>query len=595
MTLFGLTTEGEATGATRELGDSANLKSVVDFLFLYAKQIQERGEDWQRGRSQAFKFLLDKGYTKSEIDQCIDGIPFDPSKRIELLKSCWGKDGWYEWAVTWASQQEIQAVQRAIANTTNNNDTPLSSLLSPISSSPGGLSPGTSGTSSGAPLLPEQHQNPHPVYSDFGWKNSQSINASPMVSPMVEAGYLIEEGFKAFGLSVSFLPEESSDAGLRCFRLVFVKPLEMLFSTPQKYIREVLSNAGFDPDWENGRGVSIKGLPKNRFEMHVPKPPELWKEPHLFSFLLADKTAIGILKDKKGSPEDRLLRLCGHLRKTHKIEVSGEPRVPVAVNLDGKLVWLCLSSHVFVGGSSGSGKSTFLKTIVHGLKLLYPPELVQFVYIDLKDGATLSRFCDMWNWERLKTCTEPKFVSSYWETLHEEVGRRSQTIIQHGCENILEYNSRFPSSPMPWIFVIFDEVGSYKKSIGAKADEWLQLCMSKWRAWGVVVIASTQYPSQGYALGPDTRENFQIRVLFACGESCATLVFGKNDPDAGDATRLMPRGDCLIKEKGRKCVRGHALYLPKEFEDRMVMTYANLCDTNAQSMPQPQSNSLSEK
>lgn len=506
-----------------------NTYAVKGFFALSAKNAQSG--DWVSSQTEAVDLARGKRVPEEIIEECLHLTPFDPIKRCQLLANqFFSREGWEQWASLWATTSEVENVRQ------NAPTKILPPALGTIAYEPTAIAPAP-------PSFPDRVTTAvYPI--------------GEPASPLIARGMAIEVGFKEFGLQVEFSPGESNDAGLRCDRMVFSKPVGMPFAAPQKFLSEALSNAGVDPE----AGVIFKKLTANRFEMQIPRPSTEWKDAHLLQFL-CDRGGVQIMKQASLTFEDKLLALSSHLRTSHNVLPQNFPRLPASVDLDGNVYWLNLASHVLISGGSNGGKSTLIKTLLSSLILLYPPEWAEFCLMDFKQGVTLTPFANTdWSWRGKGACSSPDLAGALWEELHGEAKLRAEKIVAAGVENLAEYNTLYPNSPIPWLFVIIDEIGNYKQAKGDEADAWLQLCMSQWRAWGIICIGSTQYPSAKHAISPDTRTNFMTKVLFACDERCAKLVLGESDRHAIEATRLIPPGDCLIKAGGNY-IRGQALYL----------------------------------
>ena len=201
---------------------------------------------------------------------------------------------------------------------------------------------------------------------------------------------------------------------------------------------------------------------------------------------------------------------------------------------------------MLVGGTTGSGKSQFLQTLVASLALGSTPQALNFVLIDYKGGATF------------QPCRDLPHVSGYLTDLDEHLGRRALTALQAearyrewlitekgGCPDIETYwAAGEPYGTLPRLLVIADEFRFLKESLPDVLKGMTDLA-ARGRTLGIHLVLATQSPAK--AINEDIRDNTKLRVCFRVEEKVASAVIdipdaAEIDPACGDAaSRASPR------------------------------------------------------
>jgi hypothetical protein len=343
-------------------------------------------------------------------------------------------------------------------------------------------------------------------------------------------GEMVEQAYSSIG-KIEFLPEDSSDRGLRHDRLRFKKPLTVTFAACKKVLQEVISHAGVDPETE----ILFRALANNQFDLHIPRPPEQWKILSYTDFLHAgwDKS-----KSTLGS----------YLSRRFFVPPHEPPRVPVGVNLDMEEVAIRFSTGVFITGKPNQGKSELVKSILMTLAIGFQPNYLWWVGADWKDGALLDKF------SCLPSCVQPiakseKEAQELMKWLKAQFKRRERLLDpykKYGVENICHYNKLPDVEPMPWLLLFWEELARGREVLGETQDEFLRSVCQYWRYIGIIPVATTQYPSQNISgSGPGMRSAYGTKVAFKNDEG-AKLLFGESSIHAKYAQALNGPGDCIV-------------------------------------------------
>jgi S-DNA-T family DNA segregation ATPase FtsK/SpoIIIE len=232
-----------------------------------------------------------------------------------------------------------------------------------------------------------------------------------------------------------------------------------------------------------------------------------------------------------------LLELCGRLRAVPpNCAVLGvdEGDVPLLLRLDSPDV-----AHVLVAGTTGSGKTALLRSVVLSLAMHNPAGRLQVVLVDPK-GRGLGALAGLpHTWRGLGVVAEMGAVCGVLRALVAEMGRRD------GVRGVL-----------PRIVVAVDEMAELLAEGGSEVGELLQRLTQRGREAGVHVVAATQRPSAAL-VGGMMKANFPVRlvgsVVSAEDARVAAGIAGT------EAERLLGRGDFLLVAKG-EVIRFQAAY-----------------------------------
>jgi DNA segregation ATPase FtsK/SpoIIIE, S-DNA-T family len=228
--------------------------------------------------------------------------------------------------------------------------------------------------------------------------------------------------------------------------------------------------------------------------------------------------------------------------------------------------------HLLIAGSTDSGKSVLLRSLLATLVYLKTPEEVQLILSDTKQVE----FGDFVGMRHLlfDPATTKYQTLERMDWISEEVERRLKVIARCGKQNILQYNqfSRLGSEEksdlpkLPYIVLVIDELADIVGSGGEKgekkiAEAKLSRIVQKSRAAGVHVLAATQRPSVDVISG-SIKANFPARLSFRLPtETDSRTVLGH-----GGAEHLLSRGDMFYLSPSRPALaRLHSSYASSEY------------------------------
>lgn len=225
-----------------------------------------------------------------------------------------------------------------------------------------------------------------------------------------------------------------------------------------------------------------------------------------------------------------------------------QSQVPIGVNLEGELSCLDFSNsahaHVLVAGTTGSGKSEWLRTAIAGLILSNTPETLRLVLIDPKRNAFHALRESPYLWRPIVFPDEQPAVAVL-EALADEMDRRYR--LMAGADSIAQL-APIPNDPLPRIVCVIDEyfdlISRNKKTRDAIEDQIARLG-SKARASGIHLMIATQQPSRATIKGV-IDANMSARVGLKVEKAIESkMLFGENGAEC-----LLGHGDLLFKDLG---------------------------------------------
>lgn len=191
--------------------------------------------------------------------------------------------------------------------------------------------------------------------------------------------------------------------------------------------------------------------------------------------------------------------------------------------------------HGLVAGTSGAGKSEFLKTFLASLALNNHPDDLQFLLIDFKGGGDFRTLARLPHTVALVTNTDDgdqSAVKRALELLEAEVERRQRLVNEHGARDLPTYKTtrdRNPRLPvLGRLLVVADEFAELASRQPELLDKMVSVARVG-RAMGVHLVLATQRPSG--AVTPQIQANVPLRICFRVLEGQGDEVIGTRDPE----------------------------------------------------------------
>ncbi|MDC3121059.1 DNA translocase FtsK [Candidatus Pelagibacter sp.] len=234
-----------------------------------------------------------------------------------------------------------------------------------------------------------------------------------------------------------------------------------------------------------------------------------------------------------------------------------EIKLPIALgkNISGKPIVGDLFSmpHLLIAGTTGSGKSVCINTIILSLLYRHTPDKCKFILIDPK-------MLELSTYEGIPhllcpVITEAKKAASVLGWVVKEMESRYRLMTKEGVRNIDGYNAKH-NLPMPYIVVVVDEMSDLMLVAGKEIENYIQKLSQMARAAGIHIIMATQRPSVDVITGT-IKANFPTRISFQVTSKIdSRTILGEQG-----AEQLLGKGDMLYMSSANRIVRIHAPFV----------------------------------
>lgn len=233
-------------------------------------------------------------------------------------------------------------------------------------------------------------------------------------------------------------------------------------------------------------------------------------------------------------------------------------KIAIGVSIDGKLLEADLSDpntcHFLVGGSTGSGKSEFLRSLLLSLLYRHSPQHLKIALVDPK-RVTFPEFEQM-PWLYSPVVKDSDRAVELMEELVAEMESRYQKFEKARCADLTTYNQR-SSQPLPRIVCIFDEYADFmaEKEVRTILEQSIKRLGAMARAAGIHLIIATQRP-EASIVTPIIRANLPGRVALSTkSEADSKIILGGT---SSVAAYLIGKGD-LVYQVGPQLQRLQSL------------------------------------
>ncbi|HSO63535.1 MAG TPA: FtsK/SpoIIIE domain-containing protein, partial [Ornithinibacter sp.] len=169
--------------------------------------------------------------------------------------------------------------------------------------------------------------------------------------------------------------------------------------------------------------------------------------------------------------------------------------------------------HVLVGGTTGSGKSEFLRTLVTSLAVSCPPSDLSLVLIDFKGGAAFGPCAELPHVVGLVTDLDDHLVSRALTSLRAELRRRERLLADAGAMDLEAYarSPRGHQEPVPRLVVVVDELRTLVDEVPDFVSGIVRLA-AQGRSLGIHLVLATQRPAG--AVTAEVQANVSLRIAF---------------------------------------------------------------------------------
>jgi DNA segregation ATPase FtsK/SpoIIIE, S-DNA-T family len=264
--------------------------------------------------------------------------------------------------------------------------------------------------------------------------------------------------------------------------------------------------------------------------------------------------------------------------------VNSPSRLTLALGKDligrNRVSDLAQMPHLLIAGSTGTGKSVFLNSLILSMLYKATPDELKMVMIDPK-RLELGLYEDIPHL-LAPVVTDPKVASNVLRNATREMESRLKLLAERGVRNIDQYNRTFQKGqslslfdesgnaelkPLPYIVIIIDELADLMMVDTSNVEESITRLAQMARAVGIHLILATQRPSVDVITGL-IKANFPARISFRV----ASKVDSRTILDANGSESLLGRGDMLYLPAGS--ARLNRMHGPYVTEDEI----AAVCD-----------------
>ena len=208
---------------------------------------------------------------------------------------------------------------------------------------------------------------------------------------------------------------------------------------------------------------------------------------------------------------------------------------------------LCKMPHLLIAGSTGSGKSVCVNSIIMSLLFRSSPEDVKLLLIDPK-VVELAEYNGIPHL-LMPVVTEPKKAAGALGSAVQEMERRYHLFAENNVRDIKSFNKLAAERPdlekMPYIAIIIDELADLMMVVGKDVEDSICRIAQKARAAGMHLIVATQRPSVDVITGL-IKANIPSRIAFAV----SSQVDSRTILDGSGAEKLLGMGDMLFMPVG---------------------------------------------
>ena len=248
---------------------------------------------------------------------------------------------------------------------------------------------------------------------------------------------------------------------------------------------------------------------------------------------------------------------------------AGGPLVfPIGRDVTGEPIYGNIEKlpHLLVAGTTGSGKSIFIHSVI--LPLLYKnsPEQLKMIFIDPK-RVELSMYEGIPHLIA-PVITEGKKSIAVFRWAISEMDRRYEIFMKAGARDLKSYNKNNKDDQLPYVVIVIDEMADLMATFGREIEGYIVRLAQMARATGIHLVLATQRPSVNVVTGL-IKANIQARVAL----QVASQIDSRTILDMAGAEKLLGKGDMLfISNDYSKPKRIQACFVSEE-EIREVVKF----------------------
>jgi S-DNA-T family DNA segregation ATPase FtsK/SpoIIIE len=253
-----------------------------------------------------------------------------------------------------------------------------------------------------------------------------------------------------------------------------------------------------------------------------------------------------------------------------------EGYLPLALGQDtignNVIVDLARMPHLLIAGSTGSGKSVALNTMLVSLLCRLTPDELRLVLIDPK-RLEFASYADIAHL-LFPIVTHPKKAAPVLKWVVQQMEERYELMAQYGARNVQDFNvvmKKIGKETLPFIVVIIDELADLMMTAGREVEDLIARITQMARAAGIHLVVATQRPSVDVITGL-IKVNFPSRISFRV----TSKIDSRTILDCSGADKLLGRGDMLfLDSQDASLKRLHGAYVSDNEIDQLVLHIKN--------------------
>jgi S-DNA-T family DNA segregation ATPase FtsK/SpoIIIE len=229
-------------------------------------------------------------------------------------------------------------------------------------------------------------------------------------------------------------------------------------------------------------------------------------------------------------------------------------------NVSGEAVFANIERmpHLLIAGSTGSGKSVMIHSLILSLLYKNSPEALRLILIDPK-RVELSVYEGIPHLVA-PVVTETKKSVTVFRWAIREMERRYELLLRAGARDIQGYNKTAPAETLPYLVIVIDELADLMTSYGREVEGSIVRLAQMARATGLHLVLSTQRPSVEVITGL-IKANITYRIAL----QVASQIDSRTILDSAGAEKLLGGGDLLfISAESSKPKRIQGAYMSED-------------------------------
>jgi len=346
----------------------------------------------------------------------------------------------------------------------------------------------------------------------------------------------------------------------------------MAFGAPAHVVEinrgPTITQFGVEPDFLDGRGG-------RRTKVKVSKISALADD--LALALAASSIRVEAPVPGKGfvgievpNPEISLVALRDLLESPQARKLTSKLRIALGRDVSGRPIAADLASmpHLLIAGTTGSGKSVCVNTIIACLLMQATPDELKLVMVDPKRVELT--FYNGVPHLLAPVVVDLERVVPALQWVAREMDERYRKFAREGARNITEFNAKAAAGSqkaMPYLVVVIDELADLMMMAPDETERVVTRLAQLARATGIHLVIATQRPSVDVVTGL-IKANFPSRIAFAVASSVDSRVI----LDQPGAERLLGRGDMLFQSPDAAApVRMQGAYVSEVELNRLIL------------------------